>query len=305
MRIASLDLGSNSFLLLIADIENGRIDRVLCDELRVTKLGEKVNATRRLQPEALDRADQCFAEFSKIIAESKPDRTVAMATSAARDAQNGAELFALGKKFGIPISIVPGDVEARVSFRGATFDRPRSMDVAVIDVGGGSTEVVFEESESHQLIAKSVDIGSVRLTEMFVHEDPVPGTALAAMEEHLRKACRGFPPIPFERKIEFVAVAGTPTTLAAIAQNTDYRPDLVHGYKLKLNELRAVRDDLARMTLAQRKSVQGMDPRRAEVIVAGATVLLNVGLHYGTETLTVSDKGVRYGLALEAEAGLL
>src|SRR5262249_6939279 len=146
MRVAALDLGSNTSLLLIAQMEGARLVRVLHDETTITKMGQGVHANRRFHPEALARLDACFASYAKTIRELKCDKVVAVATSAARDVSNGHELLDLGKKHGIPIHIISGDKEAQLTFKGALCDRESTIGIAVVDVGGGSTEIICEQN---------------------------------------------------------------------------------------------------------------------------------------------------------------
>src|SRR5262249_40399769 len=138
MRVAALDLGSNTSLLLIAEMDGDRLVQVLHDETNVTKMGQGVHANRRFHPEAIARLDACLGAYAKTIREMKCDKIVAVATSAARDVSNGHELLDLGKKHGIPIHIISGDKEAQLTFRGALCDRTSTEGIAVVDVGGGS-----------------------------------------------------------------------------------------------------------------------------------------------------------------------
>ncbi|MEK6554038.1 MAG: Ppx/GppA family phosphatase, partial [Bdellovibrionota bacterium] len=142
MRIAALDLGSNTSLLLVVDIEKGRIQNIVHDELNVTRMGQGVHQNRKLHPEALERIDKCFEEYAKTIRDSKVDHVLAMATSAARDVTNAEELFKIGRKHGIEIEIIPGAKEAEITFKGSTFEEAETKGLCVIDVGGGSTEII-------------------------------------------------------------------------------------------------------------------------------------------------------------------
>lgn len=295
MKIAALDLGSNTFLLLVAEVKDGQIKRVYRDELRVTRLGQGVHQNKRFHPEALLRARECFREYSEIIQFEKPDRVVAMATSAARDVENGQALFDLGKEYGIPIQIIPGHLEATITFRGSTFDLPSPEGVAVIDVGGGSTEVIA------QTTGHSLDVGSVRLTELFVSAHPVPKGEVEKISQYVKAQIdaqkRNLPRPPVKT---VVAVAGTPTTLAAVVQGRPYSHSRVHGFKLSMDDLLQWQQRLAEMTVPARQALMGMDPKRADVIVAGLTILIEVLKYLRADHLIVSDYGVRYGIALMA-----
>lgn len=295
MKVAALDLGSNTSLLLIAEVENGVVKRVLHDETRVTKMGQGVHANRSLHPEALGRLDQCFADYAATIARNSCEKIVAVATSAARDVKNGEELIKLGRKHGIPIHIISGEKEAQLTFRGALCDRKSTTGVAVIDVGGGSTEVISDFNGSPK--GTSVDVGSVRLTELFVTQHPTPQTELDQVYAYT-KAAFASAPLPKEKFFEIVAVAGTPTTLAAVDQKQNFEEEIVHNFKLKLATIDAWILKMKAMSVDQREQLPGMQPKRADVIVTGSIILSEAMRALGQTEATVSTRGVRYGVAL-------
>lgn len=294
MRIASLDLGSNTTLLMVADVENGRIKKVVHDETRVTKLGQGVHANRKFHPDALKRMHECLSDYALAIEDLKCDKVIAVATSAARDVSNGDELLKMGASLGIPIHVISGEREARLTYFGALSARPSDKNVAVIDVGGGSTEII--SSSDGQPRGISVDVGSVRLTELLVHAQPISDKDLEAIQEYCAKA---FAEVPSPPDIdEVIAVAGTPTTLAALDQRAAFSEDLVNGYKLSLDTIQHWIRDLAAMTVEQREKLPGMQPKRADVIVTGASILAAGLRHLQKTEVTVSTRGVRYGVAL-------
>lgn len=295
MKIAALDLGSNTSLLLVAEIEGGRVVKTYFDDTRVTKMGQGVHANKRLHPEALARLDACFGEYAAEIARQKPEKVIAVATSAARDVSNGEELLQLGRKHGIPIHIIPGADEARLTFRGALCDRESLDGVAVIDVGGGSTEIIREQNGNP--VGTSVDVGSVRLTELFITEHPVAGEERRRLRDYAEKAFRAAP-LPAKGFREIVAVAGTPTTLAALELRRPFEENLVHGFKLSLERIDEWTSRLAGMTVSEREKLPGMQPKRADVIVAGSEILAQAIRALGGQEVTVSTRGVRYGVAL-------
>jgi exopolyphosphatase/guanosine-5'-triphosphate,3'-diphosphate pyrophosphatase len=300
MRIAALDLGSNTSLLLVVDIEKGRITKIVRDELRVTRMGQGVHQNRTLHPEALERVDRCFKEYAEIIKASKVDHVLAMATSAARDVTNAEELFKIGHEHGIEIEIIPGAKEAEITFKGSTFEEPKTKGLCVIDVGGGSTEIIGCENGTI-LHGASVDIGSVRLTEMFVKSHPIANADLATMKIYIQKKLqeRG-KEIELKNVKEVIAVAGTPTTLAAVMSAKPYSHEVVHGFKIQLTDLYAWAEKLAKMTVEDRMALPGMDKKRADVIVAGLLILAETTAHLGRQSIRVSDRGVRFGVALHA-----
>lgn len=295
MRIAALDLGSNTSLLLIADIDGGVLVRVLHDETRVTKMGQGVHASRCLHPDALARLDLCFSDYAKTIVKFGCEKIVAVATSAARDIINGEELLNLGAKYAIPIHIISGDQEAQLTFRGALCDRAQTKGIAVIDVGGGSTEVISDFSG--RPMGTSVDVGSVRLTELFVTQHPTPEAELTKVIDYARDAFAKAP-LPKEKFSEIVAVAGTPTTLAAIEQKQDFSEQIVHGFNLKLTSIDSWISKMKTMTVGQREQLPGMQAKRADVIVTGSIILAEAMRALGQQNATVSTRGVRYGVAL-------
>lgn len=295
MRVAALDLGSNTFLLLIAEVENGRIQKVILDECRVTRLGQGVHQNRKFHADALARAELCLAEFAGHIRAHGVKQVVAVATSAARDVEDGARLLAIGNKFGIPIQIISGPREAEITFDGATSDFSNAKSALVIDVGGGSTEVIGHGQSGLKGI--SFDIGSVRLTEMFLTEHPCAAAEIAQLEAYVREALKEqIAQLP-TAKGDVVAVAGTPTTLAALDQERDFSDDIVHKYRMSTEKLWRWRNRLAQMSVEQRQALPGMQPNRADVLVAGATILTMAAEALGAKGIVVSTKGVRYGVA--------
>lgn len=296
MRVAALDLGSNTSLLLIADVKDGRIGRVIRDESVVTKMGQGVNTARAFHPDALRRMRETLTEYRRLIDENRCDKIVAVATSAARDVKNADELFKIGRDLEIPIHIITGDQEARITFKGAVCDRADHKGLAVIDVGGGSTEII--RSEGGRLIGRSVDVGSVRLTEMFIRSQPIPRDQLNAIRAHVENQFEKAAPDAAGLR-EVLAVAGTPTTLAAVDQRRDFSDDLVNGYTLSREKIEAWVEKMADMTVEAREKLPGMQPKRADVIVTGSLILLGAMKALGQNQVTVSTRGVRYGVALE------
>lgn len=299
MRVAALDLGSNTSLLLIAEVESGIITRQLHDETTITRMGQGVHANRRLHPEALARLEACFASYQKTINKFSCAKVIAVATSAARDVSNGADLLRLGEKYQIPIHIIPGQKEAELTFKGALCDRPSTEGLAVIDVGGGSTEIISQYNG--KTTGTSVDVGSVRLSELFVKHDPVLATEMLEVREYCSQAFAKAP-LPNVQFREVVAVAGTPTTLAALDQQTDFREDLVHNYKMTLAKIEDWIAKLARLTIHERQALKGMQPKRADVIGTGCLILSQAIQALKQNQVTVSTRGVRYGVALEWES---
>ncbi len=302
MKVAAIDCGTNTTLLLIADVVNGAVTNVYRDEIVVTRMGQDVASSGRFHPAALLRMDECLNRYAKIIKEEMPGRVLAMATSAARDVSNAKELFAIGDKYNIPIQVIPGEMEAQITFQGATFEHEAKDGLCVIDVGGGSTEVVA--CRNSKITGASVNVGSVRLTEMFVTKMPTPENEVMKLLEYasdsFRKAQAQLPQPPLR---EVIAVAGTPTTLAAVLQNKNYSEGAVHGFRIEKKTLEQWIHRLAAMSLEERIHTTGMDTKRADVIVAGSAILLSAMNALGAVSMSVSTRGVRYGIALHAARG--
>lgn len=300
MRVAALDLGTNTFLLLVAEVEVGRIVRVIHDEARVVRLGQDVNRTHRFHPEALIRARECLRDYASVIRTHGAESVLACATSAARDVENREEFLQLGREFGIPIEVISGEREAELTFLGTIPDN-LSSPIQIIDVGGGSTEFVL--GDRNGIISRtSVDVGSVRLTEKWVTRHPIPALELKSMSDDVTKEFEKLDSIYESTKIDpstvrVIAVAGTPTTLATIDQGLPFESERVHGYHLSIQRLDHWIRRLADMTIEERQNLAGMEPKRADVIVAGAIVLKEAAKKLGANVLEVSVRGLRYGIA--------
>jgi len=297
LNIASLDLGSNTFLLTIAELSNHSF-KILHDECVVTRLAQGVDATGSLHADALARAEQCFQGFAQTLKKYDAKRISAMATSAARDAKNGEEFIALGKKYNIPIEIISGEREARLTFLGGTYQLPAMHQPVVVDVGGGSTEYIVQANQK-QLFAQSLDIGSVRLTEKFITENPIARQEQDAVREYIVQQLERLPSEMSSYVSTMVAVAGTPTTLACLMEEREFDITTMHGKHILLSDLRRWLDKLAGMSVEQRLELTGMQPGRADVIVCGLCILEQSLDFFKMDQLTVSCTGVRYGLLQE------
>jgi exopolyphosphatase/guanosine-5'-triphosphate,3'-diphosphate pyrophosphatase len=298
-RVAAIDCGTNSIRLLVTDISDGVATELMRD-MRIVRLGQGVDATGRLAPEAIERTLAATREYAETIASLRADRVRFCATSAARDASN-AEDFAMAVEeiVGVRPEILTGVEEARASFVGATRGLGSSGDVLVMDIGGGSTELVVGRDESVAW-STSLDIGSVRMTERFLLADPPTAGEIDACATHLREVLArevvGLSPIS-----ALVGVAGTITTVAAHALSLPaYDRAAIHGAHLPIDETRAACASLATMTIAERRALPFMHPGRADVIGGGALVLDAVltTLPLATTELIVSEHDILDGIAL-------
>jgi exopolyphosphatase/guanosine-5'-triphosphate,3'-diphosphate pyrophosphatase len=296
MRVAALDLGTNTFILLVAEVSRGQITRVLHDEVRVIRLGQGVHLSRRFHADALVRAEACFLEFSQVIKRLGVTKILACATSAARDVVNKDELVAAGARHGIPIEIISGEREAELTFWG-TIPDSLVEPVVIIDVGGGSTEFILGDKTG--LIArKSLDIGAVRLTEMFVTAHPVPEQEFLNLTTHIQQqllAIRQTFPAGIVSRL--IAVAGTPTTLAAIDRELPFDAQAIEGYRLPLSRIDYWVKKLTQMSILERQALPGMEPKRADVLVAGSLILMLSCECFNAKDIEVSVRGLRFGVA--------
>ena len=304
MRVATIDIGTNTTLMLVAERRGGEVVKVE-DHAEITRLGKGVDRSKRLDDAAVARTLAVLQRYAARAKELGVARIAAVATSASRDASNGAEFRArAAQTLGVPLDdvrIVDGTREATLTFVGALggLGLVAGARVAVIDVGGGSTEIVLGECGGGIDWSHSYDVGSVRLTERHVQNDPPTSTELEAVAEAARRAFAS-PSPPSERFAAVVAIAGTATTYAAIdKQLVHYEDDPPHGHRLPLARLRALVDELGAEPLDARKLTVGLEPQRADVIVAGGLVLEAAARALGTDGLVVSDHGVRWGLAEE------
>lgn len=298
MRFASIDVGTNSVLLLVAERDaQGRFTQVV-ERAEITRLGKGVDRSRTLSAEGLEATVAVLEAYAKEARALGAERIVASATSAARDASNGHELLSLAKsRAGVDIEVISGDEEARLSFASAVADFGRGGPVVAIDIGGGSTEVVVGDAKGGVKFRHSFDVGSVRLTERFVKSDP-PAAERATVEAYLKQVLASVPAPPPGATV--VGIAGTVTTVCAVGRAIEpYDASRVHGATLSRDEVRGVADRLWSMPLAQRRTLPGLQPKRADVIPSGAQVLVAVLDALGAESVTVSDRGLRWGLLVD------
>ncbi|MDZ7344596.1 MAG: Ppx/GppA family phosphatase [candidate division KSB1 bacterium] len=307
-RLASFDLGTNTFLLLIADVSDGRIDPIFERET-IVRLGKGVDAAGNLNAEAMQRGLACLRDYVALAKQYGAEQIFAAGTSALRDAANRDEFLRLAeKKVGIRIEIISGETEAKLTFAGVLSNMSHLPGpIAVLDIGGGSTEVVIGEPNSLQLDtsrslqARSLDIGSVRLTERFLQSDPVQPEEVARLREQTTTALRSYWPVETLAPVRTViGTAGTITTLAAMALGMDeYTPHRFENFSLSQPQLREIIAELIRRPIAERKKMRGLSPARADVILAGALILEIFFEVYHFNEIVVSDRGLRYGMLID------
>ena len=299
MRVAAVDLGTNSTRLLVADVGDGSLEEV-ARVTKITRLGEGVDERKRLLPVPIARVRNVLTDFRREAEHLGAERTLAVATSAVRDAENGeAFLGEIEWSYGFKTRLLTGDQEAQLTFRGVSLGRDVAADTLVIDIGGGSTELVVGGPDGLRF-HDSLDLGCVRLTERFLHSDPPTGEELGACAEAVRALLAQR--VPGDVRPETaIGVAGTITSLAALdLQLAEYDAEQVHGHRLSREGVHAQLDRLASVPLAERREIPALDPDRAPVIVAGAVILREALDHFGLEGLEVSEHDILDGAALEA-----
>jgi exopolyphosphatase / guanosine-5'-triphosphate,3'-diphosphate pyrophosphatase len=304
VRVAVLDLGSNSSRLLIADVTEGRV-REVERTTRITRLAQGVDATGRLADEAIERVSAALADYRTAIDERGAEKTIAVATSAVRDAANGPEFRQMAsEKFGFDLQILSGDQEAQLTFRGATAARPPGGDpTLVIDIGGGSTELVIGVPGEEPSFHVSTQAGAVRQTERHIKSDPPKARELTALADEVRAILTGSVSEDLRRATTSgIAVAGTPTSLAAIEQKLDpYDPERVHGFELQRATAERILSELAAMTEVERREVPGLHPDRAPTICAGIVILIEALRAFGLDSVETSEADILHGAALSVE----
>jgi exopolyphosphatase / guanosine-5'-triphosphate,3'-diphosphate pyrophosphatase len=296
-----VDIGTNSTRLLVADVGDGHIADVERDT-RITRLGEGVDERHRLLPVPIARVRNVLSDYRRRIEELGAERTLAIATSAIRDADNGeAFLGEIEWSYGFATRLLSGHDEALLMFRGVASERSVQPGTAIVDVGGGSTELVAGEPDGVRW-HDSLDVGAVRLTERFLHGDPPTRDELDACSLAVRAPLSERVPDDIrERTAAAIGVAGTITSLAALALRLEeYDRGRVHGSKLSAAELERQLERLASVPLSERRRLRPLDPERAPVIVAGAVIVRETLSFLGLDTLEISERDILDGAALAA-----
>jgi exopolyphosphatase/guanosine-5'-triphosphate,3'-diphosphate pyrophosphatase len=299
-RVAAIDCGTNSIRLLVADAAGPDVPLVdVVRRMEIVRLGEGVDRTGRLAPAAIERTRVALAGYTAELTELGAERIRMVATSASRDAANAADFERMVlDTLGVPPEVITGDAEARLSFTGAVRGLAGATPpYLVADIGGGSTELVVGESTVDA--ARSVDVGCVRLTERHLHDDPPTAAQVAAAERDVATAVAlARQTVPVERARTFVGLAGSVTTVAALALKlSTYRSEAIHQSRISYDQVAAVTAGLLAATRAERAALPVMHPGRVDVIGAGALVLRVLMEHVGADEVVASEHDILDGIA--------
>jgi exopolyphosphatase / guanosine-5'-triphosphate,3'-diphosphate pyrophosphatase len=298
-RVAVVDIGSNSTRLLIAEVDGGV--SVLERQSRVTRLGRGVDLSGQLADEAIEAACAAIADYVAICRDAEAKCVAAIATSAVRDASNGSAFVAeLRERFALSARVLDGEEESRLTYRGATAEQTPIVPTLVIDIGGGSTEMIVGAGTEIAFHA-SLQAGVVRHTERHISGDPPTAVELEALAGDVRTligdALAGH---DAARAAAGIAVAGTPTSLAAVDLGLEpYDPARVHGHALPLETIQRLLSRFASAPLAERAAIAGLHPDRAPTIIAGCVILVEAMRAFGLERIQASEHDILYGMALE------
>jgi len=299
MRLAAIDIGTNSTKMTVADVLDDGALTVVAEQSDVTRLGEGVDASKRLGDAAMSRTLDAIVRFADEARQQGAESVLGAGTSALRDAANGADFIAQAKaRADVNIQIITGDREAELAYAAvrsdATLHIPADALLLVFDIGGGSTELILGDAAGvgrH----KSLDIGAVRLTERFLHSDPPTAYETEQAAQYARASFDTFlipdtPPL-------VAGIGGTAVNIAAVTQGqAQPDPDALHGAALTHADVAAALDRFAHQPLAARREIPGLEPKRADVIVAGALILDCLLSYFHADRFTLSARGLRYGL---------
>jgi exopolyphosphatase / guanosine-5'-triphosphate,3'-diphosphate pyrophosphatase len=302
-RVAAIDLGTNTTRLLVADVDDGRVDEVV-RRTAITRLGEGVDARRRLLPVPIARVRNCLADYRRELESLGAERALVVATSAVRDAENGeAFLGEIEWSYGFSTQLLSGHDEALLTFRGVGAERKVEPGTLVVDVGGGSTELVVGGPDG-VVFHVSLDVGAVRLTERFLPSDPPSQAELDACSTAVRAVLAERVPDDVRAPVRTgIGVSGTLTTLVALDLGLpEYDRERVDGTHISGAGIGAQLDRLAALPIAQRREVPALEPERAPVIVGGAIVVREVVEAFELEGLEASERDILDGAALAAAA---
>jgi len=290
-KYAVIDIGTNSIRMLLAEVKDGEIKNST-KVLEMTRIGKGVNKTKRLSDDAMDRSIDALRKFKDLAIDYGASEIKAIATSAVRDALNKDEFITRVKEeLGMEINVISGEKEAELGFAGVIYgNMSKSQDILVIDIGGGSTEFIIGVGNEIKY-RTSIDVGAVRMTDKHISTDPISDDEFNNLAQDIEKILRDVIVKIKEYNIEEVfGIGGTVTTLAAIDQNLDmYDRNKVHNYKLKTYEIEDMIDRFKSLNNDARKKIRGLQPKRADIILAGSIILYEILKALGVEQIIISD----------------
>ncbi len=300
MRVACFDLGTNTLLMLIVELEAEGQMTVVADEHAIVRLGQDLDSTGVISQEALERARTQMREYNALCRDLAVDVRVGVATSAARRASNGTEIIKqLNLEFACGLRIIDGNEEANLTFKGSVESRDAAT---VIDIGGGSTEFVHGLNMEISR-RRSLEIGAVRISETFKLNQAVDQRQLAEARDAIRTLLTDITPSEYQG--ELCGVAGTPTTLAAVdLMLREFDQSKVHGHRLTIERVDQLFSMLSELSIEDIAAVPGVHAKRADILVGGTLILRESMRHLGIKELLVSSRGLRYGVAIAASAHL-
>ena len=299
-RKAIIDIGSNSIKFFVGELAADRTIKTVLDTNDIARLGEGIDSTGAISPEAMERNVASVAAFAKQAKELGADRIVSAGTMALRKASNSAEFVEKVKKAcGVEVQIIPGEEEARLSYLAILSGLPleKDADLVVFDTGGGSTEFIY--GKGTQMVKRfSVNLGAVRITENYLKADPVSPAdvqaAIAQIDKEFKEAGVNGKPA------QLVGMGGTVTSMGAVKHKmVKYDPSVIQGSRLTKKDIEEQIEEYSKRTVEQRKELPGLQPKRADVILAGACILKVITDRLGADGLTISDRGLRHGLAFD------
>jgi len=297
-KIAIIDIGTNTLILLIARLTGSKM-QVLHDEAIITRLGQGISQNHFFISEAMARTLAALKKFKAICDHQKVSKIIAVGTAACRNAAN-ANVFLnnVKKECGFKVKVISGEDEAEATFSAASRDFKKNK-IIVVDIGGGSTEII-ESLSTNKKTAISLPIGSVKLTEQYIRHDPIQDEEYQILEKGIDLVLQDEMDSLFEENYErhtLIATAGTAATLATLDRKLKkYVPEKVHGYELTQAHLQKIIVTLKALSVKDRTKLPGMEPLRADVILAGSLLLSKILTYFSKESCLVSDRGLRYGV---------
>ncbi len=301
-RLADIDIGTLTCRLLIADLPVNSSIKELRSERRILRLGEGVDQSKRLSAAAMDRVIHCLKEWRTVIDGYRVDACTAVATSAVRDAGNRQEFLDRAKReAGFDVEVITGEEEARRTMLGIRSGLPAGVtDVLALDIGGGSTEFILDRP-GRSPVVRSIDIGVVRLCERLLHHDPPTADEIQQTCDWVRRDTQAaMAGMPRSAGVTFVGTAGTITSLVAMAQKLPtYEPARIHNYRLKLETICELEQQLLSRTKAARVGMPGLEKNREDVIASGAIIIRTIMETLGEKECLVSDLGLREGVLID------